>query len=273
MNLQTRLKIHQLRQKWQYSPDAQRKEIEAEIERLKNADSHRGDVRKNNAREGDAHKGDKKEPASKPASQQSKGSESKKPAIPALEDLPFAQYCELTELIPMVKADKGWMTYSAFREKNPDANVFDLDPNSMAVMYMNWDKYQELPPDQLDEAMSRCVRHLPRDVEPVEIAILNGILYKEAQHDHRIKKLGYKGENMYDFEDNHLFADYYAGIFYNVLHSGMTLEEARLYAQAAAGEEVGSTEGSPKPTPTQPKSKSSSRPTTAPKANSARKFV
>lgn len=157
-------------------------------------------------------------------------------AFPPLDELPHAPYCMSTEFTPMVNVGGKWMDYATYREKNPDENIFDLTPNSVAVMYLNHRLYQELLESSEDQILDRrdvmsCVRRLPNAVGAVEVVILEGLLLAEAMEDLRIQTLGYHGETMDEYKKNGLYDDFFDGIIYNVLHSNMTLEEARYFAE------------------------------------------
>ncbi len=157
-------------------------------------------------------------------------------AFPPLDELPHAPYCMSTEFTPMVNVGGKWMDYATYREKNPDENIFDLTPNSVAVMYLNHRMYQELLESSEDQILDRrdvmsCVRRLPNAVGAVEVVILEGLLLAEAMEDLRIQTLGYHGETMDEYKKNGLYDDFFDGIIYNVLHSNMTLEEARYFAE------------------------------------------
>ena len=119
--------------------------------------------------------------------------------LPPLEDLPHAPYCTVTETAPMVKMDGKWMTYAMYREKNPDKNVFDLNPMDIAIMYLNLRKYRELQESgEAQDCYTSCLRRIPEAVGPVELIHLEGLLLYEAYYDPRIKELGYEGETMDD---------------------------------------------------------------------------
>lgn len=235
MKFTDRMQLRKLEQQWQVASDERRKDLEKQMDAIRQRANKAAEQEKE---EKTGDKGANKSSGSKNSKTPAPG---KKPTIPPLSELQHGPYCSYVELMPMVRPQdkKGWMTYEMFREKEPNANIFDILPTNIAVMYLNQDRYQELESVDPHEVMQHCARRLPTEYEAIELAIINGLLYAEAQFDPRIKKLGYKGESMYDFEDNHLFVDYFNGVIFNAIHADMTLEEARKFALSEEGADTG----------------------------------
>lgn len=234
-----RKELGRLQKTWEAATDAERPAIKAKMDAIRYGDNDSGA----------AATPPKKDPVTPPKDnapvKSEKPSQDKKPVIPALADLPHAKYCDCAELMPMVEIEgKGWMSYETFRTKYPTQDIFDLNPDLVMVMYLDQEKYEELAETADDQGLniadrkvvvSHCARPLPAEYSPVENAILCGLLYAEAKYDPRIKKLGYGGEDMQGLAEKEFYDDFFDGVIYNRLHSGMTLEEARAHAK---GEEL-----------------------------------
>lgn len=157
---------------------------------------------------------------------------------------PHAPYCTAAEIVPIVEIDgeKNVMVYGTFREKFPERNIFDLAPDKIHVMYLNQQKADEYyagePDGTTNSLLAATACTIPVEYEPVELAIINGLLYAEAQHDPRIAGSGYEGNNMNEYADAGLFKDFYDGVIYNILSTGMSRDEARAYADRIYQEEV-----------------------------------
>lgn len=229
------IRLRSLQDQWQTASDEERKEIEAEKAKIqaKYAKPTKG------AGKASENKSTGKTSSSNGSKEPKNQKSGNKSGVVPLSKLPHGEYCDFAEIRSMVKTDKGWMSYQMFREKNPDQNIFDIDPMRISVMYLNQDCYREINSADPNEIMSKCTRKLPAEYEMAELAIINALLYCEAMYDPRIAKLGYEGENMYDFEDNQLYRDYFTNVIYNVLHSDMTLEEARKFALSEEGTDTG----------------------------------
>lgn len=219
--------VGRLRRRWPSATDEERKKLEAQIREIEY--------------------GDKEEPPKKPqqnpeqkASGQANPSSKEKPDndeyVAPDEGMPHMSYCACTEIMVMVDTANGWMSYDRFRETH-NQTVFDINPDKITVMYLNHDKYREILETvddvHLDQrnVIAHCARLLPEDIRPIEVTILSGLLCVEAWYDPRISELGYKLGSMQECEECGLFEDFFNGVIYNVLHSNMTLEEARYFAE------------------------------------------
>lgn len=236
MALATRFQLHKLERDWQTATDKERKRIERRIQALKQQgkeDQEEGKVGAKAAPAAEEPKSSEEQPESSEELENSEIPESEEVAyvIPALEDLPHALYSGCVDIMLMIQVEGGWMSYETYRKANPNSNIFNVAPNDVAVMYLNQRRYQEVESGDPHEIITHCARQLPSFIEPIEISLINGLLFMEAQYDPRIEELGYKGDTMYDFEKNGLFEDFYNGIIYNVCCLEMTLEEARVFAE------------------------------------------
>lgn len=148
--------------------------------------------------------------------------EEKEGEIDPLKGRPHAQYCGGAELMVIVEMDSGkWADYATFLTKNPEKTIFDIDHRKVAVAYMNQRAYDAVMAagNALEpEEVNKCLQRLPEELAPFELSFLEALLCMEADYDQRIKKLGYKGENMKDYRDCGLLKDYFTGKIYEALH-------------------------------------------------------
>lgn len=217
------LKIKRLQSKLEVTPDGPEYDyIQAQIDAIRYGDADDQPV--------------SDQPNPQPNQQKPDNPEQPKPISPTpLDEMKHLSYTTCTELLVMVKVDNKLMNFETFRRKNPDKTVFDIIPDDLSVFYLNHDLYQEMLETDADldqmSVVKHCARPLSKDIAPIELSILSGLLYAEAEHDPRILNLGcYSLGTMFDCEESGLFDDYFGGVIYNVLHYNMTLEAARAYA-------------------------------------------
>ncbi len=222
------LEVGRLRRRWPSATDEERKKIEARIREIEHGDKEEPPKRSQQNPE---------QKASGQANPSSKEKPDNDEYVAPDEGMPHMSYCACTEIMVMVDTANGWMSYDKFRETHPNQTVFDINPDKITVMYLNHDKYREILETvddvQLDQrnVIAHCARLLPEDIRPIEVTILSGLLCVEAWYDPRISELGYKLGSMQECEECGLFEDFFNGVIYNVLHSNMTLEEARYFAE------------------------------------------
>jgi len=253
------MEIKRLNYRWATAPNEERERIEARIAKIKQgAQEDSGDHEEPKKPQKSQNPQKTQQAQKSQNSQQAQQNQQKAPTPKREPDVPPKQkseakeptgekvtasnyemryllYCGCTEMMIMVNTAKGWMSYDIYREKHPKKTVFDIDPDDVIVMYMDHGKYQEMleadddaPLDRCS-VISQCARPLPNGKKPIEIAILNDLLATEAQHDSRIKDLGYETGTVEECEESGLFEDFFTGVIFNVLHMNMTIKGARHY--------------------------------------------
>lgn len=139
-----------------------------------------------------------------------------------LKGRPHALYCGGAELMAIVEIDRDvWGDYATFLTKYPDKTIFDINPSKVAVAFVNQKLYNALITngDAFDQnEVNKCIQRLPEEFAPFELSFLEALLCMEADCDPRIKKLGYKGENMKEYKDSGLFKAYFTGEIFKTLH-------------------------------------------------------
>lgn len=276
-----KMEIKRLNYRWETASNEERKEIKARIAKIKQRaqgeDGEEPEEPQKSQQPQAQPKSQNQPKKAPPAPKQKPDSESETPANEAR----YMSYCTCTELMVMVQTDKVWMGYETYRRKHRDQTVFDIEPDRIAVMYLNHDKYQELleaDDDTLldqDDVVAKCARLIPEEFIQIETAILSGLVSIEAFEDRRIKDLGYKVGSMRECAECGLFDDFFDGVIYNVLHRKMTLEDARYYAET--GKRLPSEQGNQPPKgqkeqtrpKEQPKQKPAPKPAPQRKSNSS----
>lgn len=283
--------VGRLRRRWPSATDEERKKIEAQIREIEYGDKEEPPKKSQQNPEQKASGQANPSPKEKPDSSKEKPDNDEYAVAPD-EGMPHMSYCACTEIMVMVDTANGWMSYDKFRETHHQT-VFDINPDKITVMYLNHDRYREILETaedvQLDQrnVVARCARLLPEDIKPIEVTILSGLLCIEAWYDPRISELGYEPGSMQECEERGLFEDFFNGVIYNMLHSELTREEARYFAEhgelpnkAVEGEQP-SKPDSPEQTPSSKdgaKPKSEQQPKQQPKPHSSttrrrRKFI
>lgn len=203
--------------------------------------------------QGPAEEPPKAETGNEQATGQKSGKETDGDESVDIYAISYMPYLFNAEIMTMAKTSEGsWMSYPAFC-KRFGRTIFDLNPNDIAVMYINHDKYQKLSESddaQFDQAnvVKHCASMLPEDAGLVEVSMINWILFAEAERDDRIANLGcYELGSTESCETSGLYDDFYSGVIYNVLHENMTLEGAREFAKTGKKPEPTEEEQPPKP--------------------------
>lgn len=224
LSLKQRYQVMMLNRQWETADDAGRLAIEKQIKQIKHQAISEARAEEVKAKE------------AKPDGTASTDNETENTF--SFDKYPYAPYCEYTDIMSMVKVNKAWMTYRTFCCRYPDKTIFDCDPDDVTVMYINHEAYQRLLETkdllELDHqtVMSNCARQLPESAAATEVAILNHLLWLEAQHDDRIANLGcYDLTSVESSEKSKLFGDFYDRVIFNSILCEMTIEEARTFAE------------------------------------------